>query len=62
MKKLTLWFGGPYNALVVFEGVLPFDPNVVLIIIFDVILLDCLAFFGADLLFSPNEINGAELL
>ena len=61
-EELTLRLSRPDNIRFVGEWVLPFDPNVVLIVTLDVIFLDGLAFVRFCTFLTPHQINGTEFL
>ena len=61
-EELTLRLSRPDNIRFVGEWVLPFDPNVVLVVTLDVIFLDGLAFVRFCTFLTPHQINGTEFL
>ena len=61
-EKLTLRFGRPDNIRFIGEWVLPFDPNVVLVVTLDVIFLDGFPFVRFCAFFTPHQVDWTELL
>jgi len=61
-EKLTLRLGRPDNIRFIGEWVLPFDPNVVLVVTLDVIFLDGLPFVRFCSFFTPHQVDWTEFL